>query len=417
MALTNSRPLSILTSESEIIHNSKSPLFHANSLGDTLKQGIDDKVDFVTRNDSNISSPRLNKSTSSEDVELCESPFKSIPVIGKRPKPCNKQPPLDDDVLFAIFVLLWEKDPDEKGMTVKQLCDYLLEKHPNMSTLSTKLSNLVSAKLNAYVKKVEKGETTLVYALSREWSYASPRRMVYVYRGIINPNHHVHTSCEKQKPKSSKGKKSPQITSNNTSSTLSNNHSTLSVSSESKSNGNITRISSTNAFSLSTYDNEYNIPYYISPVSMSLSRKTPELCKSLSLDSDGALKRKMNYDSCGQVKKTKRLDDGVISNYITAAAAAPRLSKIGSTNAGADSVNVSAIVSSIHKAVITQIPIRVNLSKSSSDMSKKVLNLNKLGESKIFSINWLNTIRNGFLTQEIDSPEKLSVDALDELFQ
>ncbi|CCD25188.1 Gds1p NDAI_0E03710 [Naumovozyma dairenensis CBS 421] len=122
-----------------------------------------------------------------------ENPFldisKLIPVTGERPKPEEDKTPIDDDVLYAVFVILWEMDPNQQGMTVKQLCDHLLTKHPNMSTLSTKLSNLISAKLNAYVKKIEKGEKTLTYALSREWSSSSPRRMLYIYRGILAPDY------------------------------------------------------------------------------------------------------------------------------------------------------------------------------------------------------------------------------------
>ena len=90
---------------------------------------------------------------------------KLIPVTGERPKPEDRTSPLDDDVLFAVFVILWEMDPNQQGMTVKQLCDHLLTKHPDMSNLSTKLSNLISAKLNAYVKKIEKGEKTLLLSL------------------------------------------------------------------------------------------------------------------------------------------------------------------------------------------------------------------------------------------------------------
>ena len=106
---------------------------------------------------------------------------KLIPVTGERPKPDNRDSPLDDDVLHAVFLILWEMDPNQQGMTVKQLCDLLLQKHPDMSNLSTKLSNLISAKLNAYVKKIEKGEKTLIYALSREWSNSSPRRLSLIH--------------------------------------------------------------------------------------------------------------------------------------------------------------------------------------------------------------------------------------------
>ena len=121
------------------------------------------------------SSPLPNTGPTSELSRL-------VPVTGQRPKPTKKDLAMDDDILLAIFIILYERDPDQVGVTVKQLCDYLVDKHPDMAGASTKLSNLISAKLNAYVKKVEKGEKTLKYALSRQWSEGSPRRMVYVYR-------------------------------------------------------------------------------------------------------------------------------------------------------------------------------------------------------------------------------------------
>ncbi|KAH3685298.1 hypothetical protein WICPIJ_003726 [Wickerhamomyces pijperi] len=115
----------------------------------------------------------------------------TIPVTGERPLP-EKCDSIDDDVLYQIFTILYENDKDQKGMTVKQICDVLLESNPDTAQLSTKTSNLISAKLNAYVKRVEKGEKDLVYALSREWADASPKRMMYVYRGLLAPDYQEH---------------------------------------------------------------------------------------------------------------------------------------------------------------------------------------------------------------------------------
>lgn len=117
----------------------------------------------------------------------------TIPVTGEKPKPQQEgDASLEDDVLYAIFLILYEKDPLGAGMTVKQICDVLMERHPQMAQLLSKTSNLVSAKLNAYVKRVEKGDAQLKYALSREWADASPKRMVYVYRGLLTKDFHVH---------------------------------------------------------------------------------------------------------------------------------------------------------------------------------------------------------------------------------
>ena len=112
----------------------------------------------------------------------------NIPVTGEKPKPIQEgDASLEDNVLYSIFVILYEKDPAEEGMTVKQLCEMLETLHPELVNMSSKTSNLVSAKLNAYIKKLEKTDSSLKYAISREWADASPKRMVYKYRGLLAP--------------------------------------------------------------------------------------------------------------------------------------------------------------------------------------------------------------------------------------
>ncbi|EDO17272.1 hypothetical protein Kpol_538p32 [Vanderwaltozyma polyspora DSM 70294] len=121
----------------------------------------------------------------------------SIPVSKQRPKPVKELLPMNskDDVLYQIFSILWEcQDEYKDGMTVKQLCDLLVGRNPEMAHLSSKLSNLVSAKLNAYIKRIEKGELILHYALSRHWSTSSPRRMLYCYDGLLAPDYQKYTS-------------------------------------------------------------------------------------------------------------------------------------------------------------------------------------------------------------------------------
>lgn len=149
------------------------------------------KKDTSTNSNSNSNNSTTTAAAKKSDNPLLEV-SKLIPVTGERPLPDDKSYALDDDVLFEVFGVLWEQDQAQQGMTVKQICDHLLTKRPEMSSLSTKLSNLISAKLNAYVKKIEKGEVTLKYAISREWSNSSPRRMLYIYRGILAPDYKEH---------------------------------------------------------------------------------------------------------------------------------------------------------------------------------------------------------------------------------
>ncbi len=105
--------------------------------------------------------------------------------MDSRPEPDFSHHSLSDKVLNAIFLILYTNDQQAIGLTVKQICDVLITQHPEMDKLSTKTSNLVSAKLNAYIKKIEKGEVGLIYEMTREWKDASPKRMVYCYKGML----------------------------------------------------------------------------------------------------------------------------------------------------------------------------------------------------------------------------------------
>ncbi|RCK64820.1 Protein GDS1 [Candida viswanathii] len=134
----------------------------------------------------------------------------NIPVTGEKPKPIQEgDASLEDNVLYSIFVILYEKDAPEEGMTVKQLCEMLETLHPELVNMSSKTSNLVSAKLNAYIKKLEKADTSLKYAISREWADASPKRMVYKYRGLLAPG------WEKVLDELKKSEEYEQLTANN----------------------------------------------------------------------------------------------------------------------------------------------------------------------------------------------------------
>ncbi|ODV95176.1 hypothetical protein PACTADRAFT_33752 [Pachysolen tannophilus NRRL Y-2460] len=143
-------------------------------------------------------SAKKNPNKVSSRISSATGISSAVPVTGERPRP-TAHPTMDDDVFFAIFQILYDHDSEAKGMTVKQICDVLAEKHPEMDKLSTKTSNLVSAKLNAYVKRVEKGEKEVIYALSRDWADASPKRMVYVYRGLLTPDYYITARAMWQK--------------------------------------------------------------------------------------------------------------------------------------------------------------------------------------------------------------------------
>lgn len=420
MALTNARPLQIPALQNELLHNTASPVFQASPL---VFQSKGEDVLFPNtpssegspsdngklKKDASVNSPKKDPLT----LEIS----KIIPVTGERPIPQDRTAPLDDDVLFAVFVILWEQDPELQGMTVKQLSDHLLEKHPEMSNLSTKLSNLISAKLNAYVKKLEKGEKTLIYALSREWSNSSPRRMVYVYRGILSPDYKKHAQAAavhfKQQHNDTFGDAQASSKKHNggfPDGTVSNSKAGTAT------NG---------GFSLSP---EFNIPYSTSPVSAILTpaSRTPE--KDVSVTS--AAKRPLSYgdeDSHSANEQPKRIKtnngdskDGAnkpeptaTTTYVTAAAAAPRISKSSpKNNFNAVPQNSAAIVAAIHKFFSTQTPIESRSVYPSNPESGSSDQFSGAG----FVDSWVKTVREGFLTHDIESPETLSFEELECIF-
>ncbi|KAG7195234.1 uncharacterized protein KQ657_003760 [Scheffersomyces spartinae] len=414
----------------------------------------------------------------------------TIPVTGEKPRPEQKGDlSLEDDVLYAIFLILYEKDPEGKGMTVKQICDILVERHPEMASLSTKTSNLVSAKLNAYVKRVEKGDVNLKYALSREWADASPKRMVYVYRGLLAEDFHLHVKNAMQKqqlllqPLSSQSDSHNQILLNGhnshsqssrceslssgspTLSKLSNKSALIKSSGLTSSSTDLTSLSADPQIQFKTKgltDSSFElpktpnhtlkqrrqtmfdlgtkhtlldstlertnlfVPYSSLPVTASLNELNGETKKlSLNLDDElelangdrdeedddfevfgaddededqdvfvelihknGKRSKSMSYLSCN--KKSK---------FLTAAAAAPRISR----QPAAHNPSAVAAAAALHAAALEAISSH----KSNEGSGKTLPQPNK---------KWLNVVRSGFLTQEIGAPEDTSLSDIDKFF-
>ena len=459
MALANSRLMSIPTVDDDIIANSKSPLFDASTLGGNTQPSVKSESG-KTKPGKTESKVKKNGSSSFTSSQLTEtvSISKTIPVTGERPKPGNEGPILnEDDVLYAIFVILWESDPNQQGMTVKQLCDLLLEKHPDMNNLSTKLSNLISAKLNAYVKKVEKGEKGLVYSLSREWSDASPRRMVYIYRCILAPDYEKHAQAAAALVAASSNlsdQGSGSLGKNKLKGKKHSNKNSQDMSFESDGtqrvdikDGIVPRSSSalggmkSSNFSTGNFVNDFNIPYMSSPVSVSLAPKLGELPLStmnheLDIDSHSSHAGKrlssMYQNRAYKKQKTDAMKihetPGSVQNvqgqpqaYLTIAGSTPRLSK--SSLKHNDGISTAAAseaaptVAELLRTAITQNPIVISpkSSKSSSPFSSTSQDSDK---SSVDNNNckWLQSLREGFLLKEIPTPESLSPDDFDEFF-
>lgn len=383
-------------------------------------------------------SPLVKKIKPVSRIPIATGISTTIPVTGEKPKPEQEgDSSLEDDVLFAIFLILFEKDPEGAGMTVKQICDVLIERHPDMAQLSSKTSNLVSAKLNAYVKRVEKGDPSLKYALSREWADASPKRMVYVYRGLLTQDFHVHVkqAMELQKNQSS---------------------SLRFVNGQEKSPTDPFEAARQSAIQkprrLTMYDLgvskptfsdvpercNWSVPYHAAPVAANLTSKsvsvateepmkiltslgeeTPVLKEKIfSNDSDfdfddlevfndtdddtdfltDTLKKsgkRSKSMSCLQLNKKHR--------FVTAAAAAPRAPKTPC----AHSANAAAAADALHAAALE------SFASSSRHSSFSHSNSNSLDGQKS---NWELAVRLGFMSRVIEAPEDLSLSDLDKLF-
>ncbi|GMM28977.1 Gds1 protein [Martiniozyma asiatica (nom. inval.)] len=381
----------------------------------------------------------------------------SVPLTGERPMPNDSSPGMDDEVLLAIFIILFEHDSNCQGMTVKQICDILIKRHPEMSEISTKTSNLVSAKLNAYVKKVEKGDKTIFYSLSRDWADSSPKRMVYVYRGVLSPEYpdYVRKVIEKQRMEESSisASNSPitddRISSNNAGS--------------SPLGGQI-RQKSPFGDSLDFRIPQLSVPYSAAPVTASLNRSESDFTTVKSNqfltvvhdsdsdvddddddddDDNNSLKSGFDddddddddniddgyddegiYKNHGYVRRgseivTDRIPSGIGKRsksmsfinkrpkaHLTAAAATPRIPRKKSTP------NAAAAVAALRAAALNTFNISMNDSVNSITTSI----MSDASVEPSISVRWLETVRSGFFNQEMESPEDVSLAELDTLF-
>ncbi|RLV95121.1 Protein GDS1 [Spathaspora sp. JA1] len=408
-----------------------------------------------TQNDSDSPPGKVKKPKNTSRAPIATGVSTNIPVTGEKPRPQQtNDPSLEDDVLFAIFIILYEKDAEGAGMTVKQICDILIEQHPEMANLSTKTSNLVSAKLNAYVKRVEKGDISLKYALSRDWADASPKRMVYVYRGILADDFHVHAKklMEEQKRKQQESASAEESSSTPESESpksggyklnkaelvkLEDDEDSFEIGKQA-----LGKPRRQTMFDLGVTKNTFLdspiekcnlfVPYSSAPVAASLAEAVPidnneeeeddnkdvsdfEFDFEVFADSDeednmietlhrnGKRSKSMSYlsfthknnhnNSSNANKKTK---------ILTAAAAAPRASRAPSSH----SVNAAAAAAALHAAALQAI----------SNPPSTAGSLDKGSEGYSANRKWLNVIRSGFMTQDIATPEDVSLSDLDKFF-
>ncbi|CDR42852.1 CYFA0S10e03048g1_1 [Cyberlindnera fabianii] len=354
----------------------------------------------------------------------------TIPVTGERPKP-EEHKSLDDTVLFNIFEILYDHDAEGKGMTVKQICDILVERHPDVANLSSKTSNLVSAKLNAYVKRIEKGEKSLIYSLSREWADASPKRMVYVYRGLLAPDFYLHAlaAIETQKAEMQNASPTPEDNKNFFDSLKDGKNSgVFGLQGEMKRRATAFDLGiNKNTFSDAQLDltlPQITIPYAAAPVTASLGitaslKSTTAVAPAQTESSKDNAISDYDLEDLDQFDQADDLDEVKVTmrnnkrsksmsylqskkmRTLTVAAAAPRLSKIMN-----NSPNAAAATAALHAAAFE------GISRSGSFSLRR----DSVSSEAPVAAKWLKAVKEGFLTQDIGTPESVNWEEIDSIF-
>ncbi|KAG7862894.1 hypothetical protein KL939_000213 [Ogataea angusta] len=404
---------------------------------------------------------KYNK-TASRTVAAASGISTTVPLSGERPRP-TPHSTLDDDVLFAIFEILFDHDSKAEGMTVKQICDILVEKHPEMAKLSSKTSNLVSAKLNAYVKRVEKGEKAIMYSLSRDWADASPKRMVYVYRGLLAKDYHLYVQ---QYLESQKALEHTSVVSGVVADLDAKDLKKYKKAALAAAQAQTQHAVHSQDFgdkrspfldaSLDLRLANLAVPYAVAPVTASLvtavedanpktrypraksmsvfSRSSPdsddevddyETLRSADDDDDdddadslvsagyhrrgSVIVRDKVPSSVGKRSKSMSFINSKKPRtvHLTAAAATPRIPKNASI---VNSPTAAAAVAALRAAAMSFSP----QCESVNTITNSILADTTVEPS--ISMKWLETVRSGFLTQEIGAPEDISLAELDTLF-
>ena len=176
------------------------PTSPSSSSGNTVTSGNNSGNNNNNSNNNNTSinvksqSPKPSKVKHAPVHYTDDDYLPSTRVKATRVRPEMDSSLSNDTILLDILNILYDNESGnelENGFTVKQICDKLLEKDPKMIDLSTKFANLISAKINAYAKKVEnrvRGDfnVNIKYWIIRKWAKGnSPKRMVYIYKGLL----------------------------------------------------------------------------------------------------------------------------------------------------------------------------------------------------------------------------------------
>lgn len=418
--------MSISEPSTQVIENLKG---RSPSIGDVdvLKSKISDHVALATAlKKSSPQKKTYNKSkikqTSIHFLE--EDNFPSTKINAVREAPLMDDTLSDDVVLLNIISILFENESGnelDNGLTVKQICDKLLLKDPNMSSLSTKFANLISAKLNAYAKKVEnrvRGDRkiNIKYWIIRKWGKgSSPRRMVYIYKGLLPEDYfeiplisaeqsvipnETSKKSESFSHKSAKSDKKQYMVGKNI------NYNTIINGSGLNRLNNINGVINNSTKGKSTASKKNN------KFAVNFSRFQQFGYKEIEINSNRkASIKKASLDIANGYStpnKSLDLDEECITNHVFSP-------KIYDTQI----VSNPNKEITVNNADITQ---QLNLVKQSIYQVSPVQRIQKLNKERRSSANlvlnkrWLETLKSGFMYEEISTPDNLKLSDFDRLF-
>lgn len=418
--------MSLSESSTAVINNIKT---HFPSIGDVdiLQSPISDHVALSTalKKSSLSQKKKYNKSKIKQSpTQLTEEEdLLSTRITAVREVPYMDETLSDDVVLLNIISTLYENESGnelDSGLTVKQISDKLLLRDPSMSSLSTKFANLISAKLNAYVKKVEnrvRGDRKLniKYWVIRKWAKgSSPRRMVYIYKGLlpedyfeIPPMSAEQSVIPKETSKSNENV-SPKLAKNDKKQNLAGKN----INYNSILNGSgLNRLKNVNGVINNLSKGKPYASNKINKFAVSFNRFQQFGYKEMKLDSIGKPSSKRNLlendNSYSTPKKILDIDEECATNHILS----PQIDDTQMMNNLNKEITVNKVdlaqeLKMIQKSIYQASPVQ-RIQKLKRRKSSANLMLNK---------RWLETLKSGFMYEEVSTPDNLKLSDFDTLF-
>lgn len=419
--------MSLLESSTVAIKNLKE---HSPSIGDVdiLRSPISDHVALPTALEK--PSPSKKKSYTKSKVKQSliqlteEDNLPSTRIVALREAPHMDATLSNDVVLLNIISILYENESGnelDNGLTVKQISDKLLLKDPSMSSLSTKFANLISAKLNAYAKRVEnrvRGDRKLniKYWVIRKWAKgSSPRRMVYIYKGLL-PKDYFEIP-----PESTEQSVIPKETSKNNENVF--HKSTKNDKLQLLAGKNINYNTIINGSGVNRLKNINGVINNSTKGKLTASSKKDKFAVSFNRFQQFGYKEMKSNPS---VKlSTKRTSLEIENSYSTPNKSLDLDEECITNHIHSPKINKTQMVHNFNKEMtVNKVDLaqQLKIIQQSIYQASPVQKIQKLKKKRRSSVNlmlnkrWLETLKSGFMYEEISTPDNLKLSDFDTLF-